>query len=726
MKSLPALVGLSLWIGAAQAQDCALEGTLGLGVLSLNASGADRAKLFEYRDVSSGALSLIDLTACIASHTIKLYGQNLGRDDAAIDLQGRDTRHHYRYQLYSDSLRHNFAFDARTPYSGAGSAQQSATFPNLTPEGWTPVDLAYRRRKEGGALEWNFSTQAYARFDVSQTRVEGNKLQSYAQGTSPTQGFVDLVTPVDATTKNFSLELGYHVGDLQLSLTHLTSRFDNTTPLVNWSNGFFNGTDASPLAPNNEMQRWSANAVLRNLPLRSTLALRGSTSRSSSDVDVLTTALSTPPGVGAPGNTPATNPSRGTFQGRLHEDHYALALTSNPYKNIDTRLTLSHLRKENTSSEINFTDLPTGLGCGDAPLTATTSSCLNERFDIDRRSYGLDVGVRLPHDNRLNFAYEAQVAERNREDTTRTQDDRYAIEWKNQSAERVSTRLKVQSLQRRADVASATLGTDPTDPAYLQRYLMRYDVTALHQTQVKLGLDVAAARNLDLGAEVVLKKNHYADTVLGRTYDERHELYLTLAYGDIRTLRLTAFAGWERVRYDSTHRNISAGTCPIIAPSLTPSPCFDPTQPATTTVYNWSATDRDRTRTAGLGFDWPARDRLMVRGSFIWTRAEGAVAVNPQTLASGAPAANLVGITHWGNSERYALSLKGDYRLDAHWSLTGGLSYEEMRFNDAQWDNATYLVPAAGSGTTTSYLTGAGANPAYTASWVYLMARYSF
>lgn len=720
---------MGLWAGAAQAQDCALTGAVGIGAVSLEESSLDRAKLFEYRDTSGGLRSLIELTGCINAHTLKLEGENLGRNDERLNLQGRlqdaDASGTFKYQLGRDSLRHNIAFDARTPYSGAGSAQQSATFPSLNPATWSRVDVSTRRRKDDGALEWSFSRAFYARLDASQIRTEGNKLQSAAQGTSPTHGFVDLIAPVDTRTRNVNLELGYHSAALATTLSYLTSRFDNATPLMSWSNGFFNGTDASPQAPSNVLERWSVNAVLRpmplhsSLPLRSSLALRASTASTRSATDLLTSALST-------SATYPTNPSEPTFRGRVRDDEAGLTLSTSLTRDIDTRLTFNTRRRDNSSSEILFTDLPSGLGCGQAPLTASTSSCLNERFTFRHRAQGVQLTWRAPQDNRVLLGYETGHAQRNRTDTTRSQDERLSVEWKNQRLENVSTRLKAQTLKRRADMPRATWGADATDPLYLQRFVTRYDVTSLDQTQLKFGVDVAAATHLDGGAEVTLKRNRYPDAVLGRTQDERSEVLLTLAWGDPRRLRMNAFVSWEWVRNQSTHRNINASTCPVIAPSLTPSPCFDPTQPATTTVYNWSATDRDRTQAAGLGVDWPLAERFVLRGAVLWMRAQGAVAVNAQALPSGASAADLVGINNWGNSEHVALTLKGDYRFSAQWSFTGGVSYEDMRFDDAQWNNATPLVPATGSGATTSYLSGVGAHPSYTAKLVFMMARYAF
>lgn len=714
----------------AEPGDFELHGTVGAGGISLRETTIDGAKLFEYRDVSGGILSLIDLKGRGKGYYLDFFGENLGRDDMRLDLRG-GSYNNFKYQLFSDSLRHNFTFGARTPYVGAGSASQTATLPNLNPATWNTYDLSYKRRNDGGSVEFSFGTPFYARLDANQITFDGNKLLSGAQGTSPGNGFVDLASPVDYTTKNLGFEVGYGTRQMQLSLNFLSSKFDNANAVMSWTNRFFNGVDRTPLAPDNDYTRWSANAVFKQLPLASTLALRYTTSQATNAVDLLSSMLSTPPAtpVGAPGTNPASNPTRATFTGEVNYDTYSIALNSNPTKMLDTKLYLNHFKKDNVSSRIDFVGLPAGFGCGDPPLVAgppALSNCNGELFHYERQNYGLDVGVRVGRDNKLTFGYDASKLERERRDSTKTDEDRFSVEWKNQTLDTVTARAKVQMLERRSNNVGATQGTGPTDVLYLQRFVARYDVSNLDQTLLKLGVDVTPADNFDLGAEFLLKNNKYKDTVLGRTKDDRQEIYLSMSYGDRDVFRITAFWNQEVIKYDSYHRTINASPCPIIPPATTPSPCFDPFQPATTTVFNWGATNRDTTTSFGLGFDWPTSDRLKMRGSLVWARSDGSVGVTAQTLPSGAPAATLLNITNYGNNEKFTLTLKGDYRVNRNWELTGGVTYEDMQFNDVQFNNYTYIVPAVGSGVSTSYLSGWYANPTYTATIVYLMAKYKF
>lgn len=709
----------------AQADNFELSGTVGVGGISLDETGRDRAKLFEYRDVSGGFQSLIDLRGR-GSYNFDLYGENLGRDDMFLSLSGGRTGT-FKYLLYSDRLTHNFSFGARTPYSGAGTANQTATLPNLNPASWNSYDMAYKRRNDGGAIEFSFGTPFYARIDASQIRFDGNKLQSYAQGTSPGNGFVDLATPVDTTTKNLGFEVGYGTKRMQLSLNFLTSKYDNENPVLAWTNGFFNGVDRSPLAPDNDYKRWSANAVFKQLPVGSTLALRYTKSDATNNVDLLSSMLSTPAVAGGPGTNPSSNATSATFRGEVNYDTYSIALNSNPSRTIDTKLYLNHFEKKNDSTKIDFVGLPTGFGCGDPPVVTgppALSNCNTELFSYEKQNYGVDLGWRINRENKLTFGYDVSKLERERKDSTETDEDRYSIEWKNQSFDIVTARAKAQLLQRRSNFVGATQGAGPSDVLFLQRFVARYDVSNLDQTLVKLGIDVSPAENFDLGAEILFKNNKYKDTILGRTQDDRQEIYLSASFGDRDVFHLTAFWDQEIIKYDSNHRTINAGACPGTPPTLTP--CFDPFQPATTVAYNWGATNRDTTTSFGLGFDWPVLDRLTVNGSLVWSRSDGSVAVNAQTLPSGVPAASLVGISNYGDNEKFLVSIKGDYRLSKRWSFTGGIAYEDMQFNDVQFNNYTYIVPAAGSGTSTSYLSGWYADPSYTATLVYLMAKYSF
>jgi hypothetical protein len=49
--------------------------------------------------------------------------------------------------------------------------------------------------------------------------------------------------------------------------------------------------------------------------------------------------------------------------------------------------------------------------------------------------------------------------------------------------------------------------------------------------------------------------------VLGRTSDRREDIYLSASWGDPSRVRITGFGDYERITYDSDHRQIGASPC---------------------------------------------------------------------------------------------------------------------------------------------------------------------
>ena len=120
----------------AQSQDLQVTGSVSVGGIATDDDDArDPAKLTEYRDLDDGVLFGFDVRGRGSRYWFDLFGENIGRDDQYINLRG-GTYDVFKYRLYSDALRHNFLFNGRTPYSGAGSNAHRATFPQLDPNTW--------------------------------------------------------------------------------------------------------------------------------------------------------------------------------------------------------------------------------------------------------------------------------------------------------------------------------------------------------------------------------------------------------------------------------------------------------------------------------------------------------------------------------------------------------------------------------------------------------------
>lgn len=742
-RKLIAVLVANLFVGTAVAQGFTLTGEVGVGGLFVEDKGVDTSKLNEYRDMSNGVLTIIDLRGRADRYYMNFYGENLARDDMFLKLDG-GMKQLFKYALWSDSLTHNFGFGMRSPYNGLGSAdpRAPATFNAAgnnffitnaaNPATWNSYDLAYKRRNDGASVEVSFNSPFYVRADLSQVRYDGDKLQSFANSTSPGGGFTDFFVPVDYTTKNLSFEGGYSSRRMHVALNFLSSKYENDVALFRWNNmAFANGIDAHPLPPDNDYTRWSANAVFKQLPLNSTLGLRYTTSKSESNVTLLSTALNT--GVGNPvtPTNPSTNAVPGTFNGDVRYDTYSVTLSSNPTRMVDTRLYYNNFKKENESTHVTFNGLPGGLNCSNIFSPTLPPNCEPHLFSYKRQNYGLDVGVKPFTGNKVNLGYDFSAIERERIDVDETDETRYSVEWRNTNLDWLSARVKYTRLEResnfvltpefvRARAAAGTNGFGILTQGYIEGFIGRYDVSNMDQDHYRIGLDFTLSETADLSFEYARKESKYRGVILGRTGDERDEFYVNAGFGDREVIRFNVFGGWETINYTSYHRvgGFAAGQ------SLDP---FAP--PIANTNYNWGMGIRDVYHTFGAGFDWPVAERLMVKASAMWQRTEGTGRFDPQLLANGAPANPALlagGINNYGNNEFFSMNVKGIWQFTPKIELTLGAAYEEHKFNDIQFNGYTYIVPTTPVNASTSYLSGWYANPDYKASFGYVIVKYKF
>ncbi|MBL8473151.1 MAG: MtrB/PioB family outer membrane beta-barrel protein [Rhodocyclaceae bacterium] len=681
---------------ADEADKFSTYGSVSVGYRAVNDHAQDGARLNEYRDVSDSAIGVIDLHGRGKGNYLDFYGENLGRDDMFVDFKG-GAYGIGKFRIYLDDIVHNVSFGARTPLTGVGSNNLGGTLPNLVPATWNSFDFSTKRKNFGGMAEYSGFAPWYLRADFSEVREDGLKLIAGSLGTSPGQGFSDKPFPVSYVTRNFSVEGGYSTKTAQFGLNLLHSRFSNDNELLMWRNQNFDGQDTSVLPPDNEYTKISANGMLKQLPLGSTLSGRVSYSRTKNNVDILQSILSTG------GTTPATSPDRNTFDGKVVHRTASASLYSNPTKDLDTRVYWNWYDKDNRSPVVTFTPAGgSGLQCGGA-------ACVTEVLDYRKNNIGLDVGYRINGHNRVVAGFDYVDLHRDRVDFDETKDKKYTLEFRNTSLDELSVRAKYQRLNRRSHFLEGGAGTSAADVEYLNRFIARFDASNVDQDLFKLALDYTPAKLLDFGFEGIVKENRYKDTVLGRTKDRREEFYLSAAYGDINAFRIMLFADVEFIKYDSTHRNASA------AP-----PTFDPGAPATLTDYNWTANNRDRNYAIGLGMDWKATSRLKLNGSAVWEKTKGTVDFSVQP---GGNNANEVPIGNFDNATKSTFSLKGTYALTKQVELTAGYAFERFRFSDIAVDNYAYTV---GAGNTTSYLSGYNAFTNYTTNIVYMLGTLRF
>ena len=236
---------------------------------------------------------------------------------------------------------------------------------NKSPSTWNAFDAGYKRQDIGAMFEVSAKSPFYLRFDGNQVNRNGVKDLAGAQGSSPGQGFIDLPAPINYRTNNYSLEAGYQAKNGHVALTAMRSQFTNNDQVLNWTNGFFRGTDTTVLAPNNDVSKVSLNGNLRQLPGNSVLAGRMTYSKTTDNVGMLPNMLAAAVGV-----TNATNASSGGFAGEIVNKTMSLSLNSQPMRGVDTKVYWNWSRKDNNSTQMTFTPVAgSTLQCSGGPCT---------------------------------------------------------------------------------------------------------------------------------------------------------------------------------------------------------------------------------------------------------------------------------------------------------------------------------------------------------------------
>jgi MtrB/PioB family decaheme-associated outer membrane protein len=711
-RLLPALIASGLVSGPVFADaEWFVEGSGTVGpIYNSTSSTKDASKLEEYRDLGNGVLSNVFVRGRGGNTWFEGYGENFGRDDQYLMLRG-GVYDQFKYKIYSDSLRHNFLFNGLTPFAGSGSNVLTATFPQPNPATWNAIDLGYKRTDNGGYFEWQGLAPWYFRVDANQLKFEGTKVGSGANGTSPGNGFTDLAIPVRYDTKNIQGEVGYNTGQFNASVSYLYSKFENDFSTLSWNNGFFaNQVDTTFLPPDNHYQRITAQATYRGLPWNSTLAARYTWTEGKSDADLAQSALNS---ATAPFFGP-TQVNTSHFTGKIENDTFTVALASHPVTTVDTRIYYNYYKRHNDSTDVIY-PATSFVNCG--------GPCESDRFEFTKNNVGFDVYWRFMRGNRLGGGWDYLKQTQNREDYNNIRTNRFFVEWKNTALENLSARLKYIYLQRRSDFLQGDVGVDANDPEFLVRFTSRFDSSDLDRNEIKFNADWSPLPLLDFSLEADWKDNRYKDITLGRSSDKRNEIYLSGGWGDPSKLRITGFGDVEYIWYDSSHRNVGAGSCPTTSNGVTAVNCFDPSTPPNSIAYNWSSKNKDRNWVIGLGADWPAMPQLLVKASLLYYHTDGSA-----DIASQNNFGNPLPIHAYDDSKRTSANLKGIWSYDKNWDFTLGYAYERWRYNDAGYDGYQYTIPFPGvsNNTSQSYLNGFNAFTNYTSNIVYLLATYRF
>lgn len=697
----------SIFAVSAYAADPAVKGEVSATPVYTDVTGS-KAKFNEYRDLKEfGLYGDVRL-----NYDSDKYYSDFNAGDFGYDTQ------HYKLDAgkYGDlklgleyyEIPHNFTFDARTPYSGAGASSLTYTgaAPSADPSTWNTFDYSLKRKNYGAGVKFDAIRPFF--FDVTASREERKGTYAFgAAGTTPGGIAIELPAPIDYTTDNVQLAAGFIRNPVFASVGFFHSNFSNDNLSFNFRNPATANTaaamDAYNLPPDNSFYKIDFKGGVK-LPMNSKFDLSLATARAKSDrslfnsyVADVTAAASN---IGVQGRT-GIGLSSNLFNGKIDSNNMAAALTSRPVSFVDSKVFFKYYETLNKSDQIATID-----------TTQTPSVLVNPLFDYRKVSYGAELGFRLPNRFYLDTRYTHVKTNRTRPDIPENQDDIYGVQLRWKGSRFMAARVGYERLNRTAEFAEGGLALS------LEPYMRRYDAAAKNRDLYKASLDLFPTDRLNISFTYRYRDTDYTGTDLGLQRDRRHEFAIDADYLAGKWARLFGFADYELIRTDQFQRQLPLGAAAG----------FDPSTPPTPTAFNWTAEQKDRSFGYTLGSDIyiiTGKLTLTVQHSFL--KSDGSIDYTYLLGANPLPAGrnqDNIDIGNWDDYKLRCWFVKLAYNLSRATSVTVGYAYENFSYSDDQYNGYVY-VPAT-TGTNGAFLTGAYSDPSYKAHIVFVTGSLRF
>lgn len=677
LAAVPAFAGDAVVTGEVEA---------GLRVISGDDIDDDgSAKFNEYDNRNDGLVGRFSLFAAKDRHYLNAEADSNGLE-VTVGCFGNG-----RLSLYFNQFDHNYTYDAITPYVGEGNDSLTVApglvagvdFRSANPSlaNWQEFDYTVERKQTGVKGEITLGSPFFLTFDVSKTEKDGQMPWGINSNsfTSPGSFFTELPLPVEYTTNTATATLGYRTKSLTASLDGTISSFDNDNEYLSFQplsviaiTGDPNPADPVYLAPDNDMAQIGGQLVLRELPLSSTFALRGSYAKLQSDADII---------------------GYGDFDGEVTYTTASAILRSQPTAALETEIAYRYVDKENDTDRID-----TGVG-------------KNELFHYTKHNASIEGGYHLTEHNRLGAGYEftrIDRAEEVRHDAEETKDHLLFAEWKNNSLDFLTAKLRYEHLIRDTDFPSLPAAPGAGD------YQRPFDAAEKDEDTVRVMFDVTPFDGLDMGLEYKYVTADYEDTVIGRTDEESQEVIVDASAALPANINLYAYVAYEQLETDVNQRRGSND--PLGSSALS------------NTNYSWKNKREDDTWSYGAKLMVPLFDeRLKLTAAWDYEENEGEDTFSFPAAAFplATDATRPIDIdNNYGDYTKNTFDLKAEYEISKSLAVIIGYLYEKYELDDIQYDNYDYSYST--SVANTSYLTGAYADPDYEAKMGYFSLKYKF
>lgn len=527
---------------------------------------------------------------------LRLNADRLGLDSRRLSIEG-GRQGSYDLWLEYDEIPYFPADDVRTPYLGAGTANQTL------PGDWVPADnpgampgLASALRDATveharETLRLGFAVKKqdpwHYRVDVERATKQG----SLIRGGSFLFHSTELIAPVDYETTRVETAVGYVRDRWQLEGAYHLSTFDNSNDSLRWQNPFLaiNGAAQGELAQSPDSH--SHQLMLSGSWWQSRwLTVAGQVAVARLEQDEPFVAATINPGLVIP------EPPRPSLDGEVETRTANLRFTSNLTDRLGAKVDFNYDERDNETPRDEYLQVVTDAIVADFRT--------NEPYSYERQSAKASLDYRLLSNLKLMASAEREEMDRSFQEVEDTETDTYTFQARSSPTPDLNLSLKLSHEERDNDIDPALLGPR-VNPS-----LRRFHFADKKREAARFNADYAVRENIVAGLFMEVADEEFQDTRIGLS-DGRDESYgLDLSATFTENVSAHAFVAFESLDAEILGADIL--------------------EPGNFAGVKWKAQQKDDFRTVGFGLKFAELPGKWVRGAldFTYATADGEITVD--------------------------------------------------------------------------------------------------
>ncbi|MBI4668284.1 MAG: MtrB/PioB family decaheme-associated outer membrane protein [Elusimicrobia bacterium] len=651
-----------------------------------------------------------------------------------LDLK-LETGHYglYKFDLGFSRMGHNFAFGAKTLYSGIGTGelviddavqtdlQGAASATNLVTR-LTPymdsagkIDLALKR----DTMKTNFVWQSLAPLTLSL-----DAMHEWRKGTRPfsgTFGFgnaIEIPEPIDYFTNNIRFNAEYAGKPLYASLTYERSVFDNDITTLRYDNPFritdttnsrayaqnYAGgpkTGLSALPPDNTYDNVSA-LVAKNLPWHSRMSAQVSYGVMKQNDQLPPVTVNTAI-AGYPLALPAESPDA-----KINKGFYQLSLVSRPIQKLHLKAGYKynqHKNKTDIRSVAAYVRMDAVIEGDSTPSYVS----------YIKRTGELEASYDLGGKDTLSAAYENEGAAFDQGSAKSEDANIYKLSWNSRRLDWLTGRLSLEHENKNSDYPDYTSANAELP------WTRKYYAASKKTNGISAMTTIVPTDDLAVNLEYKYGKDDYNKSLFGLREGNQHIAGVDADYHLTENISLNAFFTYELRDTDQQSRQW--------VPSSTGSP-YVPAYASVENLSNWTLKIKDAAYTPGLGITVKdlVKEGLDLEAEGSLTKASGKADYDSAKGTAGVDDNNAFDPQDFGELDDTTLisfASRLNYKLDDTWNFFLGYQYERWKIKDFVYDGYADIA-VTGAGAYNSLLTMNTLPRDYAVHALYLKAAYRF